>query len=111
MDYLFTTLNPYIDAERASLYMAAEIKKRETWMAKLLANGARQIKAYPVDIVFQWFCTSTRTDPDNIAFAQKFILDGLVKAEVLKDDSWKYIASLKHEFNKSDTDYVIVDIS
>lgn len=110
IDYKFTTLNEYIDAERSNKFAASVIKRRETEVAKLSSSGKRQLKAYPVDVTFQWFMSSTRTDPDNIAFAEKFILDGFVASGLLKDDSWKFIASLKHEFNKSEKDYVIVDI-
>jgi len=32
-----------------------------------------------------------RTDPDNIAAAKKFIIDGLVSAGVLEDDGWAVV--------------------
>lgn len=111
IDYRFTTLNEYISAERANKFAASQIKKRETYAAELAASGKQLRTVYPVDVVFQWFVKSTRTDPDNIAFGAKFILDGFVKAGLLENDSWKFIKSISHEFNVSDDDYVIVDIS
>lgn len=111
IDYRFTTLNEYIDAERTNKFAAVQIKKRETQVAQLAAGGLELRTPYPVEILCRWFTKSTRTDPDNIAFGIKFILDGFVKSGLLKDDSWKFIKSITHEFNESTQDYVIVDIS
>lgn len=47
---------------------------------------------------FFWFCRDKRKDPDNIAFAKKHILDGLVVAEVLPDDNWKYVCTFIDHF-------------
>lgn len=110
IDYRFVSLNDYISAERTNRHIAAKIKKTETEAAQKSASDSLHVRVYPVDVVFQWFRSDRRTDPDNIAFAQKFIFDGLVLAGVLRDDTWKSIASIKHEFNVSDRDYVIIDI-
>jgi len=110
IEYRFASLNEYINAERSNKYFASVIKKRETEVARLNSNGIAPVTTYPVDITFQWFCKKSRTDPDNISFAQKFILDGFVASGLLKDDSWKFVSSLKHEFNESELDYVIVNI-
>lgn len=37
-------------------------------------------------------------DPDNIIAGIKFILDGLVKADILKDDSFQYVKGLAFSF-------------
>ena len=34
-----------------------------------------------------------RRDADNVGFARKFVLDGLVAAGVIKDDSRRYVLS------------------
>ena len=44
-----------------------------------------------VFINFQWIEPNKRRDPDNIASARKFVLDGMVKAGLIPDDSWNYI--------------------
>lgn len=113
IDHVFTSLNPYIDAERINRFKAAQIKREETFIATSFAAASmvKPISAYPVDVVFMWHCSNTRTDPDNIAFAQKFILDGIVKAGILQNDRWKEIGSLKHEFILDEADYVIVDMT
>ena len=102
----FTTLNEYINKERIpkmGSIIANNIKQKETnlVMREALTYGYKaEEKKY--DIEFHWFMKNLRKDPDNISFAQKFILDGLVKANVLKSDTCKYINSLSHYFEKAD---------
>ena len=60
-----------------------------------------------VDVHFEWHVTGIH-DPDNIDFARKFILDGLVMANVLQDDSQQYIGYLSSEIVKDTDDYVVV---
>ena len=102
-DYKFTTLNEYIDAERSSKYKAAAIKKRETNLTYLLVKGALNRKTIekidkPVNLIFIWHEKNRKRDPSNIAFAKKFIEDGMVKAGLLENDGHKQIVSLKDEF-------------
>jgi Holliday junction resolvase RusA-like endonuclease len=63
-----------------------------------------------VTLVFDW--PHSRRDPDNQSFGAKMILDGLVKAGVLPDDSRKWIAEIRHVFRRTDRDdqVVIVEI-
>jgi len=111
IDYKFTSLNDYIAAERTNRYIAADIKKRETEIARLSAIGKdTRTLFYPVEISCLWFRKDQRTDPDNIAFGIKFILDGFVKANLLKGDNWKFIKGIGHSFYLAEYDYVIVDI-
>lgn len=109
--YDFTTLNEYISAERSHRYLAAEIKKRETEMARMygLQSGC-QAQKYPVSIICHWYKTDARTDPDNIQFGIKFILDGFVLAGVLRADNWKAISKTSNTFELSNRDYVVVEI-
>ena len=53
---------------------------------------------YPVEIVYRWYSRDNRKDIDNVAFAKKFINDGLVKAGVIQNDSRKFIKGFKDEF-------------
>lgn len=62
------SLNDYISAERANRYKAAAMKKRETARVRAAAMQQRAPR-----------------------FARKFVLDGLVAAGVIKDDSRKYV--------------------
>ena len=45
-----------------------------------------------------WDCPNRKKDPDNIAFAKKFILDGLREALVLENDGWNNIVSFEDHF-------------
>jgi len=94
----FTQLNDYIDAERGSMYAAADIKKKETARAENACDGVPALNRYPVNITFHWFRKDRRVDPDNIAFSEKFVLDGLVHAGILKDDGMHEISQLCHQF-------------
>ena len=53
----------------------------------------------PVGIVFNHYRPNRRKDPDNVAGgAMKVILDGLVKAEILQNDTMEYVKCLHHTF-------------
>ena len=91
----FESLNNYINAERTNRYKAAKIKKTMTAIYATAFNG---IKPYekPITLTFTWFLKNKRRDLDNIAFNQKFIIDGMVLAKVIHDDSMKYVQGLVH---------------
>ena len=92
-----TDLNTYIKAERGNRYSGAKLKKEETERVAWLSKG-HKVDKYPVNITCNWYLKDRRKDIDNCAFAVKFILDGLVMAGVLENDSQKYIKSLSHNF-------------
>lgn len=97
----FPSLNEYISLERSNRYAAAKAKRYETeraaWHAKEAAKGfgAKLPFTDKVVVDFRWFEPDNRRDVDNIVFAKKFILDGLVIAGVLKDDSRKWVAGVR----------------
>ena len=50
-------------------------------------------------VSFDFYEMNKRRDPDNIvAVAHKFILDALVRADVISNDTWKYIKGFTDEF-------------
>lgn len=83
-------LNEYIAAIAGNRYMGGKMKREQTervaWACK--AQGFRKM-ATPPEIVFFWYEKNRKRDKDNVAFAKKFILDGLVMAGVLDGDGWK----------------------
>jgi len=91
-------LNTYINAERTNRYKAAKIKKDATelvaWYAKRLP-----VIDQPADWYFHWTVKNKRKDPDNIAFACKFIFDGLQQAGVLNNDNMVAIRSIHHTYS------------
>jgi hypothetical protein len=94
----FTTLNQYIDVERGNRFAAAKTKRAESQRAAFAARRLRPIPPGRYDVVCTWYRADRRSDPDNIAFAIKFILDGLQTAGYLGSDRWDWIASITHLF-------------
>lgn len=89
-----TALNEYINAERSNRRFAAEIKKDETGYCQDAAEKSDlklQETDFPCALIITWYVKNKRKDADNIAFAKKFILDGLVEAGVLPNDNRKYV--------------------
>jgi Holliday junction resolvase RusA-like endonuclease len=87
-----TDLNQFIGDTNANRFIGNKTKRRNTeivaWYAKV---QLKPVTSYPVDFTFRWICKNTRKDKDNIAFARKFIFDGLVEAGILEGDGWKQI--------------------
>lgn len=90
-------LNNYINAERANRYAAANIKKKETNKCKLHVKNIK-CKDKDLKLKFKWYCKNAMKDPDNICFAKKFILDGMVQAKVIPNDGFKNIKGFEDHF-------------
>ncbi|WP_298710797.1 hypothetical protein [uncultured Veillonella sp.] len=107
----FPTLNEYIDCERGSTIAAAAMKKKCTEQVRVQCIEQRITPVTgKVDMLFEWH-SSTRHDPDNVAFAKKFILDGLQAAGVLENDNRKFIGTMADKIIQDDEDYVILHIT
>ena len=94
-------LNQYIQAERGNRFNAARLKKEATELVAWSARNAVPVTHYPVDVTLTWYVKSNRgkyPDPDNIAFATKFVLDGLVEAGVIVDDTFQQIGEIRHRY-------------
>ena len=106
------SLNEHDKANRANRYVGASMKKTYTdgvfWDCR-----AQKLEAIlrPVAIVCTWYRTNKRSDPDNICFAKKYILDGLVKAGILMDDGWDEIKRFEDHFRIGKEDKVIVELT
>lgn len=84
-----TTLNEYINAERRNRYIAAKIKKTDTETVTAIAKSTLKPMDKIESIEFHIY-QNGRKDADNYFITAKWIMDGLVKAEIIKDDSQKY---------------------
>ena len=86
-------LNTYINAERGNRYAGASLKKKATdkvvWSIK--ESGCKETNLKNIFLNITYFCKNKRKDKDNIAFAKKFIFDGLQKAGVIKNDGFSNI--------------------
>ena len=90
-------LNKYSTAERSNRYEGAEIKKIETEKCMLHFLGLK-FKS-KIHLTFHWICKNKQIDMDNIAFAKKFILDGIVNAGALPNDGWSDIDGFSDIFS------------
>ena len=100
----FTTRNEEINANRTHWRVGQKLKKDNTneisWMAK--EQGLKPFTK-PVRIKRFFKYHRLNQDPDNLESMSKEILDGLVVAKVLPNDSLKWIVGFDQtEFIKSD---------
>jgi len=82
-------LNEHDSANRANKFGGANHKKMQTNIVRLLLNNQPAILK-PCRIKFIWHI-STKHDYDNIRFACKYVLDGMIAAKVLKNDNPTWI--------------------
>lgn len=73
---------------------------KKTWTeavwATVKSNRVRPVARATIEFV--WVERDRRRNPDNVASAKKFILDGLVMAKVLRNDGWGEIAGWSDKF-------------
>ena len=100
LDGELPALNEIIAASKTHWSRYYRVKRGNT---QIVALECRAQKLKPVDapvyVIFKHYRPNKKKDPDNVAGgAQKAILDGLVKARILPDDTMRYISSLHHYF-------------
>ena len=89
-------LNEMIEAAKSHYGAYAKMKQTYTDMVAWLA---KKLPAYEkVALIITWHEPDQRRDPDNIMAGQKFILDGLVAAGTIPNDSQKYVRGIAHRF-------------
>lgn len=118
MKYIFEikqklpSFNEYTKACRTNRYVGAKMKKNieyDIWLYIMQQLRGVNIEK-PVKIHFIWVEENGKRDLDNICFAKKFILDALVKAEVLKDDNRKFVSGFTDNFKYDKESKVIVEL-
>ena len=94
------TLNEYSNAERRHRHKAAAMKKKAEngLVRELMIMEAKPITSQ-VHLHYHWVMKDKRKDKDNIAFAQKFVQDALVKFGVLRNDGWAEVDGFTHHFS------------
>jgi Holliday junction resolvase RusA-like endonuclease len=107
LHYPFTYLNEYIAAERSNCYKAAKIKRETTYAIYLMLKGKPKI-ATPCKLHFHWLISSKRRDLDNVAFAKKFILDSMVKANIIPNDNLNHVIEFTDTFEISKKEGVVI---
>ncbi len=92
-------LNEIIEAAKQGKgkYQPYALMKEEyttmiAWIAKKMPRFEKVV------LIITWYEPDRRRDIDNIMAGQKFILDGLVQAGTIPNDSQKYISGIVHRF-------------
>lgn len=106
------SLNEYTKACRANRYIGAKMK--EETETDIWVDIKQQLKNTKINsavkINFIWIEENKKRDLDNICFAKKFILDALVKANVLTNDTQNYVTGFSDTFLYEKQSKVIVEI-
>lgn len=92
----FVSLNEFYKMHPMKQYETKrEHDERTAWAAK-----AAKIRPYNKRVRYHvlWVEQNHRRDLDNVAFAKKFVQDGLVKAGVIRNDTHHEIAGFSDEF-------------
>ena len=103
------SLNEYVRQCRGNRYGASKMVRD---LEDAIAYFVKDMPMFkrPVLIRFKWIEKNRRRDLDNVCFAKKFILDALVKAGKLTDDSQRYVKGFEDSFELGDETKVIIDI-
>ena len=94
------SLNEYIKACRTAPVIGNRMKHKDEELITLYIRKAKLKPIYKrVRISYTFYEPNNRRDLDNVSgYAHKVIQDALVKAGILSDDSWGYIAGYRDEF-------------
>lgn len=94
------SLNEYVQAERSNRFAGAKMKKDYTEMIYWTIREQKlEAKLKPCRITFKWYEENKKRDLDNITgFGHKVILDGLVKAGILYNDTQEWVKGFTDEF-------------
>lgn len=84
-------LNKLIDISRSNKFAAATAKKKATNLAAVEARQQTNVSIVgKVVLAYDISYSTETTDTDNLNSCLKPILDGMVKARIIQDDSLKY---------------------
>lgn len=87
----------------AEIYAGEDLELIDTFLEKVVILSIKRdlprvkIKK-PVRVHFLWIEPNKKRDYDNVAFAKKFILDGMVKAGLIEGDSQAYVKGFADKF-------------
>lgn len=109
------SLNEVINKNRTNRHLGAKFKKDiEEYIGfeikQALTIGTLKPVENPCEVYIEWHESTKRRDVDNVQSSQKFIMDSLVSAGVIKDDGRRYVKQIYHEIVDDNTDFVFVRI-
>lgn len=94
-------LNTFINKQRTNRYVGNYVKQQETLkVSRVFSQHLDKFEdlKLPIRLDITWVMENRRKDKDNIAFAMKFILDGMIKAGIIENDGWNEISGFTHHF-------------
>lgn len=96
--------NTYDNTARRNRFAGAKVKKQATDEVDIMSRRYRNNNLiYPIFIHYHWVCKNKRKDKDNVAFAKKFISDGLQQSKVIPQDTWNVIEGFADTFEVDKT--------
>ena len=108
------TLNEHDNANRGNRYGGASMKKKATNLCavyvKQAMNKGFKFDDLPVNLKFDWYVKNRRKDKDNIAFAKKYIFDGMIQAGLIDNDGWKQIGNWEETFDVDKDERVEISV-
>ena len=114
----FPSLNEAIAEAKKHWSLYARMKRANTNLVADYIRSLRRAGNFPLEVfdkasvymIFEERAKGKLRDWDNITFAKKFILDGMVEACIIPDDSPKHIVSLTERVFYGDEYSVMVRI-
>lgn len=110
----FITINEFVakSRNRNGRYDPSTVYKGR--VEAKVAFYIKRWKVKPINKPFKmrciWYEETAKRDPDNVAFAKKFLLDGMMKAKILKNDNSRLVKGFIDEFVYGEGQKVVVEI-
>lgn len=95
LEYTFENLNEMIRLSRGNRYGANNQKKQEMQYVRFATMRIPKVTEYPIKMTFIWHVPNKNRDIDNMV--GKNIIDGLVKARILKNDNLTCVSEITYK--------------
>jgi hypothetical protein len=91
-------LNDFLAAVNKHRLLGNKMKQEQTERVAWAAKTQLPVFTRQINLTFVYREANHKRDKDNIAFAKKFILDGLVMAGRIPNDTWAWVADWSEAF-------------
>lgn len=91
-------LNDFLAAVNRHRLMGNKMKQEQTERVAWAAKSQLPVFTRKINLTIVYREATRKRDKDNIAFAKKFILDGLVAAGRIPNDTWAWIGDWSEGF-------------
>lgn len=105
-------MNDIIDAAKHGKGRYQPYSEMKNYYQSILNRYFNKLPKFDtVAITIDWYEPNKRRDVDNITAGTKFLMDSLVKCEVIKDDSQKYVKAIHHNiFTDKNNPKIVINI-